>query len=181
MRARLITNAWKRAIDEPQRLVPFGVLIGLTYYSRLVFELEPFIEKALGFPRAIPSVQSPWYFIRDDFVEGMAAIVGLVVFLLAAFAVLQLSRMYAWMLVWMGFLFHGDKIVRSAIIYARCTHFLDPTKAVSPWATSDDYLSDPGLAVAYWVALLSTLGLAYFTRRYFPRKITAPNLFERID
>lgn len=181
MRPRVITNAWKRAIDEPQRLVPFAVLVVVTYYSLLTFKLEPLIAGALGFPGSIPSGGPPWYFIRDDFVEGIAAFVGLPVFLLAAFAVWRLSRTYAWMLVWMGFLFHADKIVRSAIIYARCPHFLDPARAVSPWATFEDYRSDLALGIVHRTVMFATFGLVLFARRFFISKITAKNLFERID
>jgi len=148
MLARAVRKAWKRVVDEPRLLLPIAVWVVVLYYTRLTSEIEPFISRALGFPPTVPSADPPWYFIRSDFVEGVAASAGLVALLVAAFAVWPLSRMYAWMLVWMNLMFHGGRLMQSAIIYLRCPHFLSPTHAVSAWPTFDDYLSDPVIEIA---------------------------------
>jgi hypothetical protein len=57
--------------------------------------------------------------------------------------------------------------LRGLIIWWRCPNLMDPQRAVSPWATFNQFLSDPMIEIAMWGSVLLALATLFIFRKRF--------------
>lgn len=113
------------------------------------------VESLFRVPQTFPGEDPPLYFIRDDLLLGIFAAVGaLLSFILAAFA-WKHGREISWMIQWMTLLWLGLYVAPAVYIWLRCDNLFEPN-ALIPWATFEDYITDP----LRWLAVGSAMVLA---------------------
>lgn len=119
-----------------------------------------------------PGANPPWYFIRQDAIQGAVALAGLALTLAVAWMFRRKYPMYATMLAALNVISMSGSAWRALVIFARCPHLMDPTRAVSAWPTFDAYLGDRVILagqVAGWVAgMLIALWMPAWMRRARP-------------
>ncbi|MEM1060382.1 MAG: hypothetical protein AAGK14_14155 [Verrucomicrobiota bacterium] len=104
-----------------------------------------------------PGGDPPLYFIREDFLSGLALILPLLLVLAMAGAYFRRSPFVAFMITWQALLFMGPKIAASAVIAWNCTGLFGPAIRAPAWPNFKSYMSDP---VFFWThALVFTAAL----------------------
>jgi hypothetical protein len=114
----------------------------------------------------------PWYFIGQDFVNGLVSFVALILALLMAFWTRRRYAMGSWMAAWMGVLWLGYPAAQMCHILLRTTHIWDPGAAVSRWRTFGDYARDPFRDVVFGLSIAIALGFALWSRKLFASRTT---------
>ena len=140
-----------------------GLLLLLVYFVGSNLEFDNYVCVQLGVPEATGN--SPLYFVRRDFVQGISN--GLAAFLgmTLALATWRRCQPFSGWCLWMSWLWFMPKVVRAAIIYWQCPWVLDPNRAVSPWPTLHAYLYDPLGRAAFWATLAATAPFVYLALR----------------
>jgi hypothetical protein len=118
---------------------------------------------------ANPGSDVPWYFIRQDFVEGTTmACLGAVCVVIGLFS-LKRYPIYASMLIWQTLIWFGGPVWKAIVIMMRTDHPLDPVEAKASWSTFNAYSNDPifwyGEIVTYVIALLIALSPYMIAKR----------------
>lgn len=128
-----------------------------------------FLPRSFGAPSAALGSDLPWYFIRQDFFQGVGLLVGLLSMLVIVAATWRRYSFSNWPLLMMGAVWMVPCVVTAIIIYVRCTDLLDYTHAVSAWPTFNTYLGSDiqffGLLVGFGLALLCAATIAWRTFR----------------
>ncbi len=107
-----------------------------------------------------PGDAPPWYFITQDFAEGICSLAVFLLSLGVAAAIWRWWSGYAGTIIWMSLIYHGGNISRSWIIYKSCPGLLDGQRITSRWPTFDSYLGDPQVALARTLVLGAGILLA---------------------
>jgi len=128
-----------------------------------------------GAPSSYPGSDPPWYFIRQDFFQGIGYIVGMFAVLVILAATWRRYTFSNWLLLGMVALWMVPGIVTGIVIYWRCTDFFDYGRAASAWPTFDAYsrsgVKFVGIPVGFGLGLLSTVPMAW--RRFRERQDVA--------
>lgn len=137
--------------------------LGVLAYA-LAGELSHAAWQRFGVPADRPGDSPPWYFIRQDYIDGIVmGAIGLVCVLIGLLA-LRRFRIYAGMLIWQSLLWFGGPAWQSMIILRRSDHVLDPASATTTWQSFDAYISDSlywrGKVVIFLVVLLVAIATA---------------------
>ena len=124
-----------------------------------------FLPRLFGAPSSQPGSDTPWYFIRQDFFNGVGYLVGMIAMLIILFASWRRYEFTNWLLLMMVAVCMVPGIVTGIVIYWRCTDFFDYGRAVSAWPTYAAYsrsgIQFVGLPVGFGLALLSVAPLAW--------------------
>jgi hypothetical protein len=124
-----------------------------------------FLPRLFGFPSAYPGSDPPWYFIRQDFFQGVGHLVGLLAMLVILATTWRRYTFTNWMLLMMMAVWMMPGIVTGIVIYWRCTNFFDYTRAVSAWPTFDAYsrsgIKSVGIPIGFCLALLCAVPVAW--------------------
>jgi hypothetical protein len=129
---RLLTGVWLLAV-------------GVIAYA-LAGELSHYAFERFGFPSDHPGDSPPWYFIRQDYIDGIVmGGIGLLCILVGVLA-LRRFRVFAEMLIWQTLLWFGGSVWQAVIILMRSDHVMDPALASTTWQSFDAYIADP----LYW-------------------------------
>lgn len=129
---RLLTGVWLPAV-------------GVIAYA-LAGELSLYAFERFGFPSDRPGDSPPWYFIRQDYIEGIImGGIGLLCILIGVLA-LRRFRVFAGMLIWQTLLWNGGSAWKTLVILLRSDHVMDPAAASTAWSSFDAYIADP----LYW-------------------------------
>ena len=105
-----------------------------------------------------PGANPPWYFIRQDFFQGLAGLAGLAIMLVL---LVSTWRRYRWAnlpILTITGIWMIPGIVKSALIYSRCVNFFDFKRAISGWPTFESY--NPSSVRFNLIGLLVATGLA---------------------
>jgi hypothetical protein len=86
-----------------------------------------------------PGSEPPWYFIRQDFFEGLGYLAGMIAILFVLAATWRRSTSTNWKILSFVSFLTIPHIVTSIFIYWRCGDFFDYSHAVSPWPTLSAY------------------------------------------
>ena len=89
-----------------------------------------------------PGANPPWYFIRQDAIEGAVSLAGLLLCLAVALLFRRKYPTYSNMLAALNVISMGGSAWRALVIFATCPHLMDPVRAVSRWPTFHAYLGD---------------------------------------
>ena len=125
-------------------------------------------------PAGRPGDSPPWYFIRQDYIDGIVmGGIGLLCILIGVLA-LRRFRIYAGMLILQSLLWFGGPAWQAMIILLRSDHVMDPASASTTWSSFDAYIADPlywrGQMVIYLLVLLVVLATAASPSAWrFPR------------
>lgn len=131
-------SAVKR-FELPGMLLFFVVVIGSQYLAH-AFQ-EP-VMQWFGLRGGSPGDAPPWYYITQDFAEGICCAGALLLCVLVAAVRWRWWPSYASMMVWMPLIWQGGNIARSWIIYQACPGLLDGQRSTSRWPTPESYLND---------------------------------------
>ena len=106
----------------------------------------------------------PFYFIRQDFVQGIC--LGISGFLGLAVGAFCWKRypIYSGMIVWMSILWTGGALAKSIIILIKTNDILSPTTSESSWQTFEEYLNDPVILVSQGAVMILALAVAFLSR-----------------
>ena len=85
----------------------------------------------------------PWYFIRQDFIQGMCDAVALLFCVTLGLVTLERHRVMASMTIWMSILWLGGKVWQMIVIFFRSDYVLHRRLARTQWTTFESYLYDP--------------------------------------
>lgn len=138
-------------------LLFFTVVLGSQYVAN---GLRGPVMKWLALHGGSPGDAPPWYFITQDFAQGIGSAAAILLCLLAAVVVWRWWPDYAAMMVWMPVLFLGGHVWRSWIIYQACPGLLEGQRVATHWPTFDSYLHDAETAHAEMVVRVGAVGLA---------------------
>lgn len=138
-------------------LVSLVVLIGSFYAAHAL--REP-VMQWLGLHGGSPGDAPPWYFITQDFAQGICSGGALVLSLLVAAVMWRRWPSHAVMLVWMPLLWLGQDVARSWIIHQACPGLLDGQRSTTRWPTFQSYLDDPDIAGANTLVMAGALLLS---------------------
>ena len=129
-------------------------LLLVVYFIGFNLDFNDYITSRLNVPET--EGNSPLYFLRLIFVQGVSA--GVAAFLGVSLALLTWRRCqpFSGMCLWMSWLWNMPRVAEAALIYWRCPFLLDPNRAVSAWPRMHDYLSDPYRQAAFWGTLACT-------------------------
>ncbi len=94
-----------------------------------------FLPRLFGAPSAYPGSDPPWYFIRQDFFQGLGHLVGMLAMLVIVAATWRRYAFTNCMLLMMVAVWMVPGIVTGIVIYVRCTDLFDYSHAVSAWPT----------------------------------------------
>ena len=105
-----------------------------------------------------PGANPPWYFIRRDFFQGIGSLVGFITML--GFLVFTWRRYRAANIPILAItcIEMIPSIVKSVLIYSRCTNFFNFNHAISYWPTFNAY--SPSSVYFNFIGLLVAVGLA---------------------
>jgi hypothetical protein len=153
----------------------FSVIIVM---MKLAYASQDRVMRFLGFSGDQPGGDPPWYFIHQDFAQGLCAFCALIFTLtIVAFAWKALHR-YAWTMIWMTWMMQGGSVLRSWIIYRSCPGLLEGDSATTSWTTFNSYLHDERVAFSHAAVLWSGFLLAIapplpgLLKRLFERRST---------
>lgn len=107
-----------------------------------------------------PGDQPPWYFIRQDYINGL--VMGSLGLLCLAIGLLYIRRYPIWagMLAWQSVTSFGKPAWDAWVIILRCDNVMDPVAATTQWATFDAYLAEPLRWQGFLVTILLAFGIA---------------------
>jgi hypothetical protein len=126
---RLLSGAW----------IP---VLGIIAYSA-GNSLSLSLWQRFGFPSDRPGDSPPWYFIRQDYIEGIVmGGIGLLCILIGVLA-LRRFRLFAGMLVWQTLIWFGHSAWQALVIVLRSDHVMEPSAASTAWPSFDAYIADP--------------------------------------
>lgn len=150
---RLLSGAW----------LP---VVGVIAYA-LAGELSRYAFERFGFPSDRPGDNPPWYFIRQDYIDGIVmGSIGLLCILIGVLA-LRRFRVFAGMLIWQTLIWFGGSVWQAMIIVLRSDHVMDPSAASTAWSSFDAYIADP----LYWrgkMVLYLLVGIVVFATSASP-------------
>lgn len=117
----------------------FGVLI-LTSMAGIY--LVDFREMfGIDVPR--PQDDTPFYFIQNDYVKGLLALVGLLPSLgLVVFLMRRKHELTAFIAAF-SLLYYGAKVTVLISIHFRCPNVFTPESSLCTWSSFDSYIADP--------------------------------------
>jgi hypothetical protein len=142
---KFLAGAWLPAVG----VITYGLAgkIGYDLCLRFVYPFEH------------PAVEPPWYFIRQDYVQGLVmAILGLLCLVLGLLLMLA-KRHPVWsgMLAWQSVLSFGIPAWQAFVVALRCDNVLDRATATTEWQTFDAYLTEPLRAHGFVLGSLLSL------------------------
>lgn len=143
--------------ELPGMILFFVVVIGSMYLAH-AFQ-EP-VMQWFGLHGGSPGDAPPWYYITQDFAEGICSAGVLLLCVLVAAVAWRWWPNHAVMMVWMPLMFHGGNISRSWIIHQACPGLLDGQRMTTRWPTFLSYLGDADIARARWLVLVTGLVLS---------------------
>lgn len=121
-----------------------AVMIG----QMVIFVFEPSVYRLLELPEYSTGSEPPWGTIRRDFVHGVSCLGYVLLTLVIASLIWRWSRECARLMVLCVLAMNLPHAIKALVIYIRCPHFLDPTKAESAWPTRAAYHAD---AMMQWL------------------------------
>jgi hypothetical protein len=134
-----------------------------------------FLPRLFGAPSVYPGSDPPWYFIRQDFFQGLGHLVGALAIVAIVAATWRRYTFTNWMLLMMVAVFMVPGIVTGVVIYMRCTDLFDYSHAISAWPTFAAYsrsgIKFVGIPVGFGLALLCVAPTAW--RRFRERQNVA--------
>ena len=117
-----------------------------------------YLQKLFGAPGSYPGSNPPWYFIRQDFFDGLGSLVGIVLVLLILAIPWNRKRFLGSFALPMSCVAMLPRVVTSAVIWYRCSHFFEYEHSKSYWPTSDSYFSSGvenlGIPIGVGIALI---------------------------
>jgi hypothetical protein len=114
-------------------MVVFFVVYGISMFS------GPSLASWLGVPLLTMGSDTPWYFIRRDFFDGLCLLLGMLVMVTVGAAAWWRNRTPVSSWLYMILLLMLPYGILSVTIYLRCDHFFDYSSAVCPWPTFEAY------------------------------------------
>jgi hypothetical protein len=99
--------------------------------------------ETLKFPEDSPGGAPPWYFIRQDAIQGLCFIPYLAACVGIGLAAIKNRMPGGGTLVWFGVIWSAAPVWRLGVIYLRSDHIFDPARARTAWATFESYIGDP--------------------------------------
>ncbi len=147
-------------------------ILWLLFYAILIAHLSGpmrnLVRAALAVPDAEgPGVDPPFYFAREDFVDGICAGIAELLILVLVAVTRRRFRDESWTILFVGSLFFVPKYVESCIIYWRCPGVMGAGHGQCRWATFREFLHDPLREFGFYGTLLL---LAAFFSTVFKRK-----------
>lgn len=110
-------------------------------------------------PACFSRIGPPWYFIRQDFFQGVGFFAGIVAILIILAFTWRRYQFSNWLLLMMVALWMVPGVVSSVIIYWRCTDFFRYDEAVAYWPTYEAYsrsrIKFVGIPVGFVLALVA--------------------------
>lgn len=131
----------------------FGVTLGTLM---LAHRLAVPIQTKLGLLGAQIGKDPPWYFIHQDFAEGVSSTIALLIAWTLALIFWRRFPLYTPMCIWMPWMSLAGKIAKAVIIYRECPGLLDGGAATTSWQTFDSYLKSPD--ISYYEATVRWTG-----------------------
>jgi H+/Cl- antiporter ClcA len=124
-----------------------------------------FLPRLFGAPTAHPGSDPPWYFIRQDFFQGVGHFLGMFAMLLISVFTWRRYTFTNWFLLMMVAIWMVPGIVTGIVIYWRCTDFFHYGRAASAWPTFAEYsrsgVKFVGIPVGFGLALVCALPMAW--------------------
>lgn len=101
------------------------------------------LRSFIGVPEWGPSLDPPWYWIRQDFFTGIGFLVGMILMLTLLACTWRRYRASNDMVLGATLIMMLPKIIGTAVIFRRCPSFFDYAGAISYWPTLHSYIDDP--------------------------------------
>ena len=104
-----------------------------------------------------PGDQPPWYFIRQDYIDGL--VMGVMGLLCLVIGLLFMRRYPIWggMLAWQSVTSFGIPAWDAFIVALRCDNVLNHAAATTEWQTFDAFLAEPLRAHGHTVTFILAL------------------------
>jgi len=160
-------------------MIAVTIIICVVRYN---WTLEKYVGHLLNMPQGEapgggPGDDRPFWFLRRDFLDGICAATGMLLATVLVAVTSSFNRRASFQAFFMAWIWCMPGTLRGLIIWWRCPHLMDPQRAVSAWATFDQWINDPLIAIAMWGSLLFALAIVLAFRRHFrwepPQRPTA--------
>lgn len=115
--------------------------LALVFYA-LCGVLSLYFTKQLMFSD-LPGGDVPWYFIRQDAIEGMCLLLYLVLCLTLGTLAIRKRWPGGAAMVFLGIVWSVGPIWQLGLIYLKSDDIFDPVAARTSWLTFDSYVNDP--------------------------------------
>jgi hypothetical protein len=145
-------------------MIALTVIICLRYNGTF----EDYVGHLLNVPQGdAPGGGPPFWFLRRDFLDGICAATAMFLATLLVAVTWKLNRRTSFQAFFMAWIWCMPGTLRGLIIWWRCPHLMDPQRAVSPWATSEQLLNDPLIAIAMGGSAFIALATVFAFRKQF--------------
>jgi integral membrane sensor domain MASE1 len=128
-----------------------------------------------------PGDQPPWYFIRQDYIDGL--VMGSMGLLCVVIGLLFMKRYPIWggMLAWQSVTWFGGPAWDAFIIALRCDNVLNSAAATTEWQTFEAFMAEPmrvhGYTITFILAMV-ILAASIFMQR--ERQLSSAGLLKPV-
>ena len=157
----------------PGMLIFFVVVVGSQF---LAYQFRKPVMEWLSLTDGRPGQDPPWYFINQDFAEGVCAAGVLALSLMIAIVIWRWWATAAGMIAWMSLIWMGGHVAKAWIIFQYCPGLLEGQRNTERWPTFDSYLNDPLIDGSQTGVLIGSVLLSFglpMADRHFRKKRSA--------
>lgn len=135
-------------------LFVIGLWLGVVKFTGYNLVFHEWIAQELSIPTRLMSPDGPpLYFIRSDFVGGIAGIVPILATLILASVIWKHARQYGRIILMFSLMAFGYKMLTATDIWLRCPLALGRGEACA-WQSFDEYLRNPEHTVFFIVCVI---------------------------